>query len=110
VGATKSVGQALKPVSEVVGGASCRGRPGKDNGLRPIAGLDVEKPAGRQLQRLVPRYTVPTGVRLSLRPSASHRVVEAVRGGDDLRSGHSFDADTPVGMLGVGGHLRQSPI
>jgi hypothetical protein len=41
---------------------------------------------------------------------ASHRILETVRRIDQLGRGRALDADTPVGMLRVGGHLRELTI
>ena len=110
VGAAKGVGQALHPGEEVGSGGACSRRTPEYHRLGPVPGLDVQQARGRQRHRLVPGDADPTGVALPLGPGAHHGVLQAVGRVDDLGGGRALDADTPVGMLGVGGHLRQSPV
>jgi hypothetical protein len=110
VRAAKGVGQTVKPIHEVHAGAACRGGAGEDDGLGAIVRLDVQQAGGYQRQRLIPRDLDPTGVWIAFGPRASQGVAETGRRGDDLGSGRPLDADAPVGMLWIGGHLRQAPV
>ena len=110
VGAAKGVGQTLHPGEEVGSRGACTRRTPEYHRLGPVPGLDVSQTRGRQSHRLVPGDAHPTGVALPLGAGASHGILQAVGGVDNLGGRRALDADTPVGMLGVGGHLGQSPV